>query len=305
MGLVADAGPTEIITYTGWGLKDSGSGNQKNAITGFTVNQGNWQIGPNFLWQKPIVGPIPGDAPPPARARNVLDDPFAVLGNRETVGGELMIVYDPTPASWFWAWDNDVREDARFAASLGLAYRDFRDTRDATIFIAEDGVTIYAFGAAPPAKAIRELRARIVSRLSSTSRLVANLYGGEAEPSGYDASGENSSLNRLIERYGITGRFTRGSVSIDAFAKVNDWGPYDYHRDFNLTFPLQLMGDVSYSLGRPQWFFGQAYTRLGMRASWRSLDEHSPRYSPTGGDAMPGYENGEEWEIRTYVHASL
>jgi len=305
MGLVADAGPTEVITYTGWGLKDSGSGNQKNAITGFTINHGNWQIGPNVLWQKPIVGPIPGDAPPPGRPRNVLDDPFAVHGNRETVGAELMITYDPTPASWFWAWDNDVREDARLAASLGFVYRDFQDTRDASIFIAEDGYTIYAFGAAPPAQSMWEVRARIVSRLSPTSRLVANLYGGEAEPSGYDVSGEDETLNRVIERFGMTGRFTRGPVAIDAYAKVNDWGPYDYHRDFNLTFPLQLMGDLSYSLGRPLWFFGQPYTRLGVRGTWRSLDEHSPRYSPTGGDALPGYDNGEEWEVRTYVHASL
>ena len=305
MGLVADAGPTEVITYTGWGLKDSGSGNQKNAITGFTINHGNWQIGPNVLWQKPIVGPIPGDAPPPGRPRNVLDDPFAVHGTRETVGAELMITYDPTPASWFWAWDNDVREDARLAASLGFVYRDFQDTRDASIFIAEDGYTIYAFGAAPPAQSMWEVRARIVSRLSPTSRLVANLYGGEAEPSGYDVSGEDETLNRVIERFGMTGRFTRGPVAIDAYAKVNDWGPYDYHRDFNLTFPLQLMGDLSYSLGRPLWFFGQPYTRLGVRGTWRSLDEHSPRYSPTGGDALPGYDNGEEWEVRTYVHASL
>ena len=58
--------------------------------------------------------------PSPGRPRNVLDDPFAVRGNRETIGGELLIAYDPTPATWMWAWDNDVREDARLAASLGL-----------------------------------------------------------------------------------------------------------------------------------------------------------------------------------------
>ena len=59
MGLVAEAGPTAIPTFTGWGLKDSGSGNQINALTGVAYGMGNWQIGPNFLWQKPIVGPMP------------------------------------------------------------------------------------------------------------------------------------------------------------------------------------------------------------------------------------------------------
>ena len=24
--------------------------------------------------------------------------------------------------------------------------------------------------------------------------------------------------------------------------RFNDWGPYDYHRDFNLTYPFQLRG---------------------------------------------------------------
>ncbi len=304
MGLVADAGPTEVITFTGWNLKDSGSGNQRNALTGFTINTGDFQIGPNLLWQEPIVDPIPAEAPPPARPRNVLDDPFAVQGNRESVGGELIIAFDPTPASWMWAWDNDLREDAPLAASLSFVYRDYSATRDAAIFVAEDGQTIYAFPGAPPAHELWEVRARIVSRLNPSTRLVANVYVGKDEPRGYDPTGENQTLNRVIERFGLIGRVTHGPLALESFVKVNDWGPYDYHRDFNLTYPLQLMGDVSYSLGSPLWF-DEPQTRVGVRTLWRSLDEHSPRYSPTGGDPLPGYKNGEEWEVRTYVHTVL
>jgi hypothetical protein len=61
--------------------------------------------------------------------------------------------------------------------------------------------------------------------------------------------------------------------------KVNDWGPYDYHRDFNLTFPLQLMADISTNLSKPSWF-ELPNSRLGLRYTWRSLDQYSPRYSP-------------------------
>ena len=304
MGLVADAGPTELITYTGWKLKDTGWGNQRNLLTGFTLNTGDFQFGPNLLWQVPIVGPIPGDAPAPGRPRNVLDDPFAVLGNRETIGAELMIAYDPTPATWMWAWDNDVREDASLAASVSLVYRDLRDTRDAAIFIAEDGQTTYAFPGAPPAHDLWEVHSRLVSRLGPESRLVANVYAGEGEPNGYDPSGEDDTLNRLIDRYGVVARLTHGPLALSGFTKVNDWGPYDYHRDFNLTYPLQVMGDLSYALGRPRWF-GEPQTRLGLRANWRALDVHSPRYSPTGGDALPGYDDGSEWEVQTYLHISL
>jgi hypothetical protein len=58
MGLVAQGGADQTITFTGWKLKDSGSGNQYNFLTGFTYLIGDLQIAPNFLWQKPIEGPI-------------------------------------------------------------------------------------------------------------------------------------------------------------------------------------------------------------------------------------------------------
>ncbi len=300
MGLVADAGPTATITYTGWGLKDSGSGNQTNFLTGLAVNVGSLQLAPNFLWQKPIVGPVPYDVPSPGRPRNVLSDPFAVRGNRETVGGELLITYDPTPATWFWQWDNDVREDAPLAASIGFVYRHLPTTMDVSNYIAEDGVTVYAFAASPPPEDLWELNARLVSRLGPQTRVVSHYYYGKAQPNGYDPTGVNETLNRTIERYGVSGRLTHGPIAIEAAASFNDWGPYDYHRDFNLTYPLQVSGDVSYSLGSPRWF-GDAQTRIGFRGTWRSLDENSNRYNA---EAADGGE-GSEWEFRTYVNVSL
>ena len=121
-GLVADGGMTQTQTFTGWTLKDTGSGNQRNLLTGFTVLAGNWQVAPNFLWRKPLAGPIPADAPAPGRPRNILDDPFAVRGNRETRAAEILFTYDPTPATWMYTWDSDRREDAAFATSFGLVY---------------------------------------------------------------------------------------------------------------------------------------------------------------------------------------
>jgi len=302
MGLVADGGPTSALTFTGWHLKDSGFGNQWNVLTGLTYSMGNWQIAPNFLWQKPIVGPIPGDAPAPGRPRNVIDDPFAVLDNRETTAFEILLNYDPTPATWMYAWDSDVREDAKLAASLGFIFRHHPTTRDAEIGILADGRTTFAFPGAPPARDLWEVHSRIVSKLRPGLGLIANLYGGEGEP-----NGDNE---RLIERYGGDMRLIWGPVKMRTEAKFNDWGPYDYHRDFNQTFPVQLMGDVSFNLGTPQWF-DLPQTRFGIRGTWRSLDQYSPRYCPArvpDFDGMlvcdpdfPGPE-GTEWEIRTYLH---
>jgi hypothetical protein len=314
MGLVADGGPTAALTFTGWNLKDSGSGNQTNFLSGFTWNTGNFQVGPNFLWQRPIVGPMPPGLPSSSagRLRNVLDDPFAVRGNRETVGGELMITYDPTPATWLWMWDNDVREDARLAGSLGLVVRHLPTSQDASIFIAEDGVTTYAFPASPPPRqwcpangdfGLWELNGRMVSRVGAGTRVVGHAYVGNAEPNGSDVEGSGA---RLVRRYGADARVGWGANALSVLAKANDWGPYDYHRDFNLTYPLQLMADVSRTLGSAQWLDRQAtQTRLGLRATWRSLDENSPRYLADPGDDAADPPHGSEWEIRTYVIVSI
>jgi hypothetical protein len=204
-----------------------------------------------------------------------------------------------------WAWDNAVREDARLAWSLGLGYRNFPTTMDAAIGILQDGRTFFAFPGATPARHLWEVRARLVSKLRSDRRVVAHLFAGTGEPNGDDT--------RLVYRYGIDGRVTWGSWAFATFAKIGDWGPYDYHRDGNLTFPLHLMGDLSYSLGKPRWF-GLPQTRIGIRGTWRSLDQYSNRYCPAtttgpGGevecDPFAGEPNGNEWEIRTYLHVNV
>lgn len=302
MGLVANGGPDYTQTFTGWKLKDSGSGNQYNFLSGFAYNIGKLQIAPNFLWQKPIEGPIPADVPAPGRPRNILDDPFVVRGNREQVAGEILFTYDPTPSSWMYQWDSDRSEDAKFALSAGFVYRHLPTTQDAAIGILPDGRTVFAFPGAAPAQDLWEVHARVVSKWSSKFGLIANLYAGDAQANGSDT--------RTIRRYGMDLRVISGSVKLHSFLKFNDWGPYDYHRDFNLTFPLQLMADASISVGKPDWL-NLPDTRIGVRGLWRTLNQYSPRYAPTqtlngSGNLGPdpnavGFDNGNEWEIRTYI----
>jgi hypothetical protein len=294
MGLVADGGPTAALTYTGWSLRDVGTGNQTNVITGLLVNQGPWQIAPNVLWQKPIIGPIPAGSPSPARPRNieVQNDPFAVRANRETYGAELLLGYDPTPATWMWAWDNDVREDARFAASLDLVYRHLTTTMDAATYVTAAQTRAVFPGATPP-RDLWEVRGRTVSRLGPSARVAATLFVGDGEP-----NGENT---RLVHRYGGEARVAWRSVAFSGSARFNDWGPYDYHRDFNLTFPAQYAADLGYTLGAPRWLSTTPQTSVGVRGSYRTLDAHSPRYLPDPGSGA----QGSEWEFRTYLNLAL
>jgi len=301
MGLVADGGPTSVQTFTGWNLRDTGLNNQWNIIGGVSAIFGNFQIAPNFLYQKPIVGPVPADVPAPGRPRNVIDDAFAVRANRETIAGELLLTYDPTPATWMYAWDSDMREDARLAGNLGFTYRKLPTTQDAAIGILGDGRTTFAFPGATPARYLWEVRSRIVARYGSNGRMIANIFGGTAEPNGND--------ERLLKRFGGDLRLVQGHLKVMGALKVNDWGPYDYHRDFNLTYPRQYMGDASYVLGMPQWF-DVPETRVGVRGTWRSLDRFSPRFCPERVPDLVGElvcdptfpsPRGTEWEIRTYL----
>ncbi|OIP83272.1 MAG: glycosidase [Porphyromonadaceae bacterium CG2_30_38_12] len=304
-GLVASGGSDYTVTYTGWRLKDSGSGNQYNFLTGLTYKIGNLEIAPNFLWQKPIVGPVPMDAPAPGRPRNILDDPFAVRANRETTAGELLFAYDPTPATRYWDWDNDEMEDAKFAMSADFVYRHQPTTQDASIGKLANRAT-FAFAGAPTAHDLWEVNSRIVSKINHDFGLIANIFAGTAQSNGSD--------ERLITRFGGDVRMIYKKVKLISTAKVNDWGPYDYHHDFNLTYPLQLMADVSTSIAKQKWFIVPE-TRLGIRATWRSLDQYSPRYAPTyitnaagalvADPLAVGYGNGNEWEIRTYIHFNI
>jgi hypothetical protein len=304
-GLVANGGADQTQTFTGWRLKDSGSGNQTNVLSGFTYSFGNFQIAPNFLWQKPIVDAMPNDAQAPGRLRNIQDDPFAVRANRETTAGELLLTYDPTPGTWMYEWDNDRTEDAKFAFNLGFVFRHLPTAQDAAIgFLANR--SLFAFPNSAPAQDLWEVNSRIVSKVHPDLGLIANLYAGNGQANGSD--------ERVIQRVGGDIRLIYNKLKLTHSFKINDWGPFDYHRDFNLTYPVQLMLDLSTTLGKPDWFI-LPNTQVGIRGTWRSMDENSPRYSPNvvppnTFPAIPtlssvGFGNGNEWEIRTYIHINI
>lgn len=305
-GLVANAGGDYTQTYTGWKLKESGSGNQMNVLAGLTYNvTSNLQIAPNFLWQKPLVDAMPNGIDAPGRLRNILDDPFIVRSNRETMGGELLVTFDPTPGTWMYEWNNDLLEDAKFAFSTGFVYRHLPTTMDAAIGFLENR-TPFAFEKSAPAQDLWESNTRIVSKLTANFGLIANLYFGNGQA--------NGDSERTINRMGGDLRMIYNKVKLVSSLKLNDWGPYDYHKDFNLTFPVQSSIDISTSLGKPDWFI-LPDTRIGIMGIWRALDKYSPRYSPTFVPAntyppVPelspvGFNNGSEWEIRTYIHINI
>ncbi|MEM8927250.1 MAG: glycoside hydrolase family 2 TIM barrel-domain containing protein [Bacteroidota bacterium] len=303
MGLIANGGADQTITFTGWKLRDTGSGNVTSVFSGFTFATGKFQFAPNFMWQKPIVEAIPQDAQGPARLRNIIDDPFSVRANRETTAGELLITFDPTPGTWMYEWDNDRAEDAKFAMNLGFVYRHLPTTMDSHIGFNADR-EFFAFPNSAPAEDLWEVHSRIVSKIGPDFGMVGKFYYGNGQG--------NGDSQRLIKRFGGDVRILYKNFKLRYEQKINDWGPYDYHQDFNLTYPVQLMLDISTTLGKPDWFILPS-TQVGIRGIWRSLNEFSPRYLPNQGPEFSnepnispvGFDNGNEWEIMTYVHINI
>ena len=199
-----------------------------------------------------------------------------------------------------------MQEDAKFAISSDFVFRHQPTAMDAAIGFLSNR-TAFAFPNSTPAKDLWELNARIVSKLSPDLGFIANVYGGPTQGNGSDA--------RTIKRFGMDVRTIYNKVKFNSSVKVNDFGPYDYHRDFNLTYPVQLMGDISFGVGKQDWFLLPG-TRIGFRGTWRSLDQYSNRYvsGATKLDGLgnvvpdptaPGYANGQEWEIRTYLQINI
>ncbi len=274
-GLVADGGPDATTTFTGWTLKDGGQGNGLQALGGVALDFGKFQIAPNFLAQKPWVGPLPsipstfdnatGWYYPGTAARNAIDDPFVVTGNRETLAGELLLVWDPTPATWFWAWDNPLHEDAPIALAADFVYRHQPTSRDAAFGFLETG-ELFAFSAAPPPSDIWNVTLTMLARPGPAHRVQVGATHGQDQSTGDDA--------RLVERTVVNLDWWWNTTALKTSFHWNDWGPYDFHRTFNLTFPFQSRVDLS--TGVRGFALEDHGTRLGLRLKYRTFDENSP-----------------------------
>ena len=191
-----------------------------------------------------------------------------------------------------YQWDNDQKEDADLAFNVGFVYRHLPTAQDGSVGILGDGRTLFAFSSSAPAQDLWEAYTKIVHKPSKRFGMILNMYAGNGQANGDDT--------RTIHRYGADLRIIHNKLKLISGVKVDDWGPYDYHRDFNLTFPLQLMADISVSATKPSWFVLPS-TRFGLRAQWRSLDVNSNRYDTT----IDANESAYEWEMRVYAHINV
>jgi beta-galactosidase len=86
------------------------------------------------------------------------------------------------------------------------------------------------------------------------------------------------------------------TTALRAGVRWGDWGPYDYYRTFNLTYPFQGWVDLSHGVTGLR--LPAAGTRVGVRGTARTLDGYSP-------NALTFGSTGAQYELATYVEAKL
>jgi hypothetical protein len=282
-GLVADGGAT-LQTF---GIFDpsrlpySGMGNKQEYEAGMILGFGSLMIYPRLMYRDNLVHANPFIAPtisggvlnPGINPRDTDNDPFAVLGNREARSAEVYVTWDPTGATQFYDWDNDWREDAKFAMNFGGSYTEYPTFTDANLFYFQQGNTNASFGTGLPAEDVWSMSSRMVFNPSRNAKYIVNLIRGFDQSTGQPDGGTRDFFELhakavLNRRHIISGYF-----------KKDAWGPYDFYRQFNVTFPEQFKIDYSLLLGGSGQI-GSIYdenraSRVGVRVLYRTNDENS------------------------------
>ncbi|MEM7081643.1 MAG: hypothetical protein AAF465_02835 [Pseudomonadota bacterium] len=279
-GLVADGG--QPLRELGTQLPYSSQGNKQEYEAGVMMNFGYWMVFPRILYRDNLVHANPilessvsplGVLNPGITPRDTDSDPFAVLDAREARSAELMITYDPTGATPFYDWDNDLREDAPFAFNIGLNYTNYPTPTDASLFFFEPASINASFGVGLPAEEVWSVRSRMVFNPNSRMKYIANFMTGKQQSTG-DPNGGTREFWELSGKAVIGGKHI-----ISGYFKKDAFGPYDFHRQFNVTFPEQYNIDYSVILDGSGDQFGSTVgnaTKVGIRALYRTNDENSP-----------------------------
>ena len=289
-GLVADGGHV----HRTWGITDpsrlpySGMGNKREYEAGMILRFGNLMLYPRVMYRDNLVHANPfieaniggGVLNPGTDPRNTDEDPFAVLGNREARSAELYLTYDPTGATQFYDWDNDWREDAKFAFNIGGTYTEYPTRTDSYLFFFEPARINAPFGQGLPAEEVWGISSRMVFNPNRDSKYIVRLVRGFDQSTGNPDGG-----TRDFYQFDWKAEWKRKHTFAGYYMK-DAWGPYDFYRQFNITFPEQVKLDYSVLLGNSGQL-GSAEdenraTRVGIRALYRSLDEANETFEVEG-----------------------
>ncbi|MGB5331582.1 MAG: hypothetical protein WBN05_03475 [Woeseiaceae bacterium] len=289
-GLVADGGNP----HKTWGVFDpsrlpySGLGNKQEYEAGMILRFGDWMLYPRAMYRDNLVHANPFRDPstfgglfsPGINPRNTETDPFAVLGNREARSAEMYLTYDPTGATQFYDWDNDWREDAKFAFNIGGTYTEYPTPTDSYLFFFRPLKINAPFGQGLPAEDVWGVSSRMVFNPNPRQKHIIKLVRAYEQSTGKSEGG-----TRKYWQFHWKSEFNRKHV-FEGFFLKDSFGPYDFYRDFNLTFPEQFKLDYSVRLGTTGQLGSvedeRRATRVGIRALYRSYGAENSELETLG-----------------------
>lgn len=282
-GLVADAGEHQEIWTTG--LPYSELGNKETLELTAEIIDGNWMFKPRLFSRRNLVDSLS----PAAQAsigkrvtRNITTPemivvaPFSVTSNREVDSVELFATYDTTPGTYFYEWDNYLREDAPIAFNIGLTHSDFKGKTDSNIMNFDTG----AFpDAGRTAEKITKVEGRLVLNPTDAIRLNMNFAVGKQQP---------VFAQREVSNFAsVAGTVVVESKNVYSFMLARDaFGEYDFQEEQGVSYPLQVMLGYEHVLD-----LGDGDSRVGVKAVRRTYEA--------------GSTLDEESEVRAYFTYSF
>lgn len=295
-GLVADGG--NPLREKGTLMPYSGLGNKAVMELSLGVHAGPLHIVPRFLVRRNLMDATPTIDPlvvgttlyPGVVPRNSEDDPFAVNDNRECLSMEVVLTWDPTAGTWFYNWDNKIKEDAPFACNLVFNYTRFTTATDGYTYWHSSALANKGFLSGLPRENVWAAMSRLYFNPSRKLRIVGELEAGFQQASGF--AYDDDRPYRAVTYYGLGCNVQHRRFEITAKVKKDAWGPYDYYREFNFTYPWQFLFDACVKFNDLLGFVNAS--RLGVRWIHRTLDADSlPEEWQAG-------KNSYLFEISTY-----
>ena len=285
-GIVANSG--DPIKDFGTGLPYSALGNKREYEFGARYTNGSFTLYPRFLYRENLIDANPkGSGLPKIGLRNTIDNAFAVLDNRSVKSAELFFTYDPTPRTFFYEWDNDAREDAKFAFNVGLTASKYDTATDAHLFtFKQEGQpdrSLPLDAGQSPAD-VWVLKSKMVFNSSKMLNTVLNLEAGKHQAS--------RKLAETRDYYSIEGKFIYDKSHIFSAKFVKDgWGPYDFQRELDISFPEQY--ELQYVKLLDKGLSKKDSSKIGVKALYRTMDDSSRLSDPV-------YQDDKQFEVRAF-----
>lgn len=263
-GLVADAGEHQEIWTTG--IPYSELGNKRTLELGGELISGSWMFKPRAFARRNLV-----DALSPAAQASVgkkvtrsittpetiVVSPFSVTSNREADAIELFATYDTTPNTYFYEWDNYLREDAPVAFNIGLTHIDFKGKTDSNIMNFDTGA--FPDAGRNPEK-VTKVEGRLVLNPTDAIRLNMNFAVGKKQPVFAQVDVSNFAS--------VAGTVVHASKNIYQFKLARDaYGEYDFQEEQGVAYPLQVVLGYERILD-----LGDGDSRVGIKGTKRTND---------------------------------